>query len=45
MNFNPAVSPWNMPELSWKYGYPAVLAVMAIVGGGMLLYFRRKRWL
>lgn len=34
-----------MPELEWKYGYPAVLVLMALVAGGMLLYFRRKGWL
>jgi magnesium transporter len=45
MNFNPQVSPWNMPELHWAFGYPLVLAVMALVAGGMLLYFRRKGWL
>jgi hypothetical protein len=22
MNFNPESSPWNMPELSWRWGYP-----------------------
>ncbi|MBI3300790.1 MAG: magnesium/cobalt transporter CorA, partial [Deltaproteobacteria bacterium] len=22
MNFNPASSPWNMPELNWYWGYP-----------------------
>ncbi|MCA9059245.1 MAG: magnesium/cobalt transporter CorA, partial [Planctomycetaceae bacterium] len=22
MNFNRDVSPWNMPELNWRYGYP-----------------------
>lgn len=22
MNFNPQASPWNMPELSWYWGYP-----------------------
>ncbi|WCN37413.1 magnesium/cobalt transporter CorA [Aneurinibacillus uraniidurans] len=35
----------NMPELDWKYGYFAVLAVMAIIGGSMFLWFRRKGWL
>jgi len=34
-----------MPELGWKAGYPAVLAVMAVVAGAMLLYFRKKGWL
>jgi magnesium transporter len=34
-----------MPELQWKWGYPAVWALMATVGVGMLLAFRKKRWL
>jgi magnesium transporter len=34
-----------MPELGWRYGYPAVLLLMAVVAGGMLAYFRRKKWL
>jgi magnesium transporter len=44
MNFDTKASPWNMPELTWAYGYPAVLLLMAAVAGGMLCYFRRKRW-
>jgi magnesium transporter len=34
-----------MPELHARWGYPAVMALMAVVAAGMLLYFRRKRWL
>jgi magnesium transporter len=34
-----------MPELHWKYGYLAVLVVMALITAGMFIYFRRKRWL
>jgi magnesium transporter len=34
-----------MPELSWPFGYPLVLILMALVAGGMLLYFKRKKWL
>jgi magnesium transporter len=34
-----------MPELGWRYGYPAVLALMALIAGGMILYFKRKKWL
>ncbi len=34
-----------MPELSWPWGYPAVLGIMAVVAGCMLGYFRRKKWL
>jgi magnesium transporter len=45
MNFNTEVSPWNMPELRWHFGYPAVLLVMAAVAAGMLYFFKRKRWL
>ena len=29
MNFHTDTSPYNMPELSWKYGYFFALAVMA----------------
>ena len=35
----------NMPELEWRWGYGGALALMAAVGGGMVLYFRKKRWL
>jgi magnesium transporter len=45
MNFDPSTSPLNMPELKWAYGYPAVLAMMALIGGGMLFYFHKKGWL
>jgi magnesium transporter len=34
-----------MPELKWHYGYLAVLILMLTVTGGMLLYFKRKKWL
>lgn len=45
MNFDRDVSPWNMPELTWRYGYPFALALMAAIAVGMLVYFRRKRWI
>ncbi len=35
----------GMPELEWKWGYPIVLIVMAVVGITMLIYFKRKKWL
>lgn len=35
----------NLPELEWRYGYFAVLLLMAAVVCGMLVYFRRKRWI
>jgi len=34
-----------MPELHWKWGYPAALSLMALTAGSMVLYFRKKRWL
>jgi len=34
-----------MPELSQPWGYPAVLGVMTVAAGGMLLYFRKRKWL
>jgi len=45
MNFDTKASPYNMPELTWAYGYPALLVLMAAVAGGMLYFFRRKRWI
>lgn len=39
MNFD------HMPELHWRYGYFAVLLLMAGIAGGMLLLFRRVKWL
>lgn len=44
MNFDTS-SPWNMPELGWKYGYPAVISVMLLVALGLVLFFRRRGWL
>lgn len=38
MNFH------DMPELQWKWGYPAVLIFMLLVVACMLVYFRIKKW-
>lgn len=43
MNFHD--SPYNMPELAWTYGYPAVMLGMALLSGGMLVYFRHRDFL
>jgi magnesium transporter len=45
MNFDPSVSPYNMPELHWRYGYPYALLVMASIALGMLGYFWAKGWI
>jgi magnesium transporter len=34
----------NMPELTWKYGYPISLMVMGIIGFSMFLWFKKKGW-
>jgi magnesium transporter len=43
MNF--VDSPYNMPELAWTYGYPAVMLGMLFVGLLMLYSFRRQGYL
>lgn len=45
MNFDPEISPWNMPELKSRFGYPILLTVMVFLIVGMLAWFKRKRWL
>jgi magnesium transporter len=45
MNFDPAASPWNMPELGWRYGYPFALGIMASFATALLLWFWRRGWL
>lgn len=33
-----------MPELKWRWGYPAVVLGMALLGISMFLYFKKRRW-
>jgi magnesium transporter len=35
----------HMPELEWPLGYPVIVGLMALVGLGMLAYFKKKKWL
>jgi magnesium transporter len=44
MNFDPDVSPWNMPELRWALGYPFALAVMVTTSISIFAFFRRRGW-
>jgi magnesium transporter len=44
MNFDPEVSRWNMPELSWYYGYPIVMVFMLAIAIGLLGYFKWREW-
>jgi magnesium transporter len=34
-----------MPEISWRWGYPAIWAVFMLLTLGMVLFFRRKGWI
>jgi magnesium transporter len=34
-----------MPELTWRFGYPAVMLVVLAIGVSMLIYFRKKKWM
>jgi magnesium transporter len=43
MNF--ADGRYNMPELTWEMGYPAVMVGMTIVAGLQLAYFRHRGWI
>lgn len=38
MNFD------RMPELHYRYGYPAALGAMALIAGGLYWYFRSRWW-
>ncbi|MEK7778156.1 MAG: magnesium transporter CorA family protein [Chloroflexota bacterium] len=35
----------NMPETEWKYGYFIVLAVVLLLGAGLAVFYRKKRWI
>ena len=35
----------NMPELTSRWGYPAVIAVSALIVAVSLIFFRKKKWL
>jgi magnesium transporter len=34
-----------MPEVSWRWGYPAIWAVFILLSLGMVLFFWRKGWI
>jgi magnesium transporter len=35
----------NMPELTWKFGYPMVLLLIAVICGLLYRNFRKNQWL
>ena len=34
-----------MPELEWKYGYAAALVFMLVIVLGLVVFFRKKKWI
>jgi magnesium transporter len=34
-----------MPELYWDYGYYLSLGLMATIGIGLFLFFKRRKWI
>jgi len=45
MNFDTGASPFNLPELGFRFGYLMFWGVVVVVAGGLLLFFRRRKWL
>ncbi len=45
MNFDTGASPFNLPELGLRFGYPMFWGAVIAVAGGLLWYLRRKTWL
>lgn len=45
MNFDTSISPFNMPELGYRYGYILFWVFAICIGGGLLLFFKKKNWL
>lgn len=34
-----------MPELGWRWGYFGILSIMSFIFIGMMVYFKKKKWL
>lgn len=34
----------NMPELTWKWGYFAIVGLMVVIAMLMVVYFKKKKW-
>ncbi len=34
----------HMPELAWKWGYPAVVGAMVLITVGLVIYFKIRKW-
>jgi magnesium transporter len=44
MNFKTELSPLNMPELGWYWGYPACLSLMGVTALSLVIFFWRRGW-
>ncbi len=44
MNFD-TDSPFNMPELGFRYGYLLFWLIALLIGVGLFTFFRRRKWL
>jgi magnesium transporter len=44
MNFDTEASPFNLPELGFRFGYPMFWVMVVAVAGGLIWFFRRKKW-
>jgi magnesium transporter len=45
MNFDTSISPYNLPELSMRYGYLYFWGLVLFTGGGLFIFFRKKKWI
>jgi magnesium transporter len=45
MNFDTSISPFNLPELGLPFGYIMFWGLVLLIGGGLFVYFKRKKWL
>jgi magnesium transporter len=45
MNFNTQLSPWNMPELNWYYGYAWALGLMLVSAVAVFSWAKARGWL
>ncbi|TKD08385.1 magnesium/cobalt transporter CorA [Polyangium fumosum] len=45
MNFDTKISPYNMPELEWRFGYPASIGLMLLSVAGLFVFYWRKGWI
>ncbi len=45
MNFDTSISPYNIPELAFRFGYISFWAIVLIIAIGLIMFFRKKNWL